>query len=185
MGAFSVVLLLLTAQGLTTSSIPAGTSVRARLESPVETATSNAGDAVVAIMTQPLRREGKIIVPEGSRLNGRVETVSSATQTSEGRVRLAFRDIQFPDGRTTSTWITHSFSASPPKRKLRYGLYMGIGAAAGAMIGGKSARTAGIIGGTLAGFVIAGNSESDKLPDLVLKPGRMLTLRLGEDLLLD
>jgi hypothetical protein len=53
------------------------------------------------------------------------------------------------------------------------------------MIGGKSARTAGIIGGTLAGFVIAGNSESDKLPDLVLKPGRMLTLRLGEDLLLD
>ena len=125
------------------------------------------------------------MIPKGSRLDGRVETISPPTVTSEGRVRLAFRSIQFPDGRSVSTWITDSFSASPPKRELRYALYMGIGATAGAFIGGKSARTAGILGGAIVGFVVAENTGQGKLPDVVLKQGRILQLRLGEDLLLE
>jgi hypothetical protein len=61
---------------------------------------------------------------------------------------------------------------------------MGAGGAAGAFIGGKAARVAGVLGGALIGFVIAGNSGNDKLPDLTLKPGQTLHLQLGEDLTL-
>ncbi len=118
----------------------------------------------------------------GSQLNGRVETIEAASQTSEGRVRLVFREIQFPDGRRVSTWITNSFSASAPKRKLRYVVYIGGGTAAGGLIGGKSARVAGIIGGALVGFIIASNTAIGSLPDLSLKPGETLRLQLGEDL---
>jgi hypothetical protein len=162
--------------------IPAGTRVDARLQSSVKTATSNPGDAVVAVLAQPLRASGKIVVPEGSRLNGRIETIEAANTTVEGRVRLVFREIQFPDGRRAATWITNSFSASPPKRKLRLGLYTGTGAAAGALIGGKRARTAGIIGGTLVGLVIAINSGNANSGDLELAPGQLIHLQLGEDL---
>jgi hypothetical protein len=162
--------------------VPAGTRVNARLESAVQTATSNSGDVIVAIVAESIQAAGRIVVPEGSRLNGRVETIDAANRTSEGRVRLVFREIQFPDGRTVSTWITNSFSASPPKRKLRHLLYMGVGGAAGAFIGGKAARITGILGGTLVGFVIASNSDDDKLPDLTLRAGQKLRLQLGEDL---
>ena len=174
--------IFLTSQSAQPALIPAGTRVDARLESAVQTATSTAGDAIVAVVAEPLRAAGRIIVPQGSRLNGRVETIQPASRNNEGRVRLAFREIEFPDGRKASTWITNSFSASSPKRNLRYVVYMGIGAAAGGLIGGKTARISGIIGGTLVGFIIAGASGNGNLPDLELKRGQLIELRLGEDL---
>jgi hypothetical protein len=170
--------------GVQSGLVPAGTRVDARLESTVQTATSNSGDAIVAVVAEPIRAAGRIVVPEGSRLNGRVETIEAASRSSEGRVRLVFREIQFPDGRTVATWITNSYSAPTPKRGLRHLLYMGVGGGAGAFIGGKAARVTGIIGGTLVGFIIASNSD-DSPPDLTLRPGRLLRLELGEDLRMD
>jgi hypothetical protein len=123
-----------------------------------------------------------MVVPAGVRLNGRVETIEAATDASEGRVRLVFREIEFPGGRRVPAWITNSFAASPPKRTLRYVLYTGLGAVAGGLIGGKKARVTGILGGTTVGFVIASNSGDEKLPDLELKAGKVVRLMLGEDL---
>ena len=145
--------------------------------------SAKAGDDVIAVVTDTIRSGGKIVVPRNSRLNGRMETVERATRDAEGRVRIVFREIEFPDGRRISTWITNSFGGSAPKRKLRYLLYTAAGGAAGAIIGGKAARAAGIIGGTLIGFIVAGNSNS-KLPDVTLSPGQTLHLQFGEDLTL-
>jgi hypothetical protein len=60
---------------------------------------------------------------------------------------------------------------------------MGAGATAGAFIGGGAARTAGVLGGTLIGFVVANNSGIGK-QDVTLKRGGLLHLKLGEDLVL-
>jgi hypothetical protein len=165
--------------------IPAGTRVEATLQSAVQTASSNTGDAIGAVLAVPIRAGANIIVPQGSRLNGRIETIEPATSQSEGRVRLVFREIQLPDGRRVSTWITNAFTASPPNRKLRYVLGVGIGATVGGLIGGKTARVSGILGGTLIGAIIAGSSGHGKLPDLALKPGQKLRLEFGEDLKLE
>ena len=172
---------LLLAQSAT---VPAGTSLRAKLETPVRTARSEVGDGVVAVLTKPVRATDKIIVPSGSRLQGRVETIQPATRANEGRVRLVFREILFPDGRRMTTWITNSFGAAAPQRNDRYALYMSIGAVAGGLIGGRSGRLAGVIGGTLTGFVIAGNRSGPALRDLTLKAGQEIRLQLGEDLTL-
>jgi hypothetical protein len=163
-------------------AVPAGTRLEARLETAVQTATSDIGDDVVAVFTRPLRLSGKVAVPEGSRLHGRVETIQAATRTNEGHVRLVFREIQFPDGRRVPAWITNSFAASRPKRGLKYVVLMGTGAVAGAFIGGENARVAGILGGLLTGFVIAGNSGPSRPADVTLKPGRQIALELREDL---
>src|SRR5439155_16722405 len=104
---------------------------------------SKTGEAVVAVVTSPLRESTTVVVPRGSRLNGRVETIQPATHTEEGRVRLVFRDIQFPDGRHISTWITNSFEAPTPKRKLRYILLIGLGGTAAGVAAGHSGRAAG------------------------------------------
>jgi hypothetical protein len=181
MAAFSALLFLWMVQAAPPASIPAGTHVEARIESSVKTADSKVGDPIVAIVARPIRAAEKVVIPEGARLNGRIETIEPATVTNEGRVRLAFREIQFPDGRSASTWITNSFSASPPKPTRRYVLAMGIGAAAGAVIGQHAARTAGIIGGTLVGFVIANNSGGTKRSDLELRSGQKIVLEFRED----
>jgi hypothetical protein len=174
-------LLLLMPPGAT---VPAGTRVNARLQSIVHTRTSREGDAVTAVLTGPIRSAGQIVVPEGTYLNGRVETVQAATKSNEGRVRLVFRELEFPDGRRLSTWITDAYGAKPPRRHLRYLIYTGVGGTGGGLIGGKNARVAGILGGVLIGFIIAGNS-GDSGSDVTLHRGRALHLELGADLIIE
>jgi Bacterial conjugation TrbI-like protein len=181
MGVVSIGLLLLTWQ-FQSAVVPAGTGLDAKLESSVKTGSSEVGDDVAAVVADPVLAAGRVAVPRGARLRGRVETVQAATPAAEGRVRLVFREIELPDGRHLSTWITNSFGASPPKRTLRYMLYMGAGGLAGGLIGGKTARLAGILGGTLAGFVIAGSGQDSNLPNLTLHSGQKIHLQLNEEL---
>jgi hypothetical protein len=176
---YSLMVLVLAQSG----SVPAGSALEARLESSVHTSASSVGDRVSAVVIGG-RGKSAFLIPEGTRLTGRVETIQPATRTNEGRVRLVFREMQFPDGRMVQTWITNSFDAPPSKPNRRYALLMGSGAAAGGLIGGNTARVAGILGGVLVGFVVAENSGNSKLHDLTLKRGQTLHLQLGEDLTL-
>ena len=164
-----------------TPAVPAGTYIQAKLETTVKTATAEIGDEVGAELTRAVRAADKVVVPRGSRLYGRVETVQAGTRSNEGRIRLVFRQIQFPDGRRIPAWITNSFAAAGPGH-IRYVIYMGAGAAAGGLIAGKTSRSAGIIGGTLTGFIIAGNHGVPGILDLTLKTGQQIRLELGEDL---
>jgi hypothetical protein len=92
----AAIVFFLSNQSIQMPVIPAGTRVDARLESSIQTASSNVGDAIVAVLLEPIRAAGQIIVPQGSRLNGRVETIQPATSSNEGRVRLVFHmDYEF------------------------------------------------------------------------------------------
>ncbi len=188
MGVVFAGLILLTGQ-FWPAVLPAGTGLDAKLESSVKTGSSEVGDDVIAVVASSVRASGKVIVPQGSTLKGRVETIQGrvetiqpATRDAEGRVRLVFREIDLPDGRHLSTWITNAFGASPPKRKLRYVLLMGAGGAAGGLASGKTARLAGILGGMLVGFVMAGSGQDSSLPNLTLHSGQTIHLQLGENL---
>lgn len=162
-------------------AIPVGTPVEARLESTIKTGSSANGERVVADLVKPIQLVNQTVVPAGSRLNGRIETIEAASQSAPGRVRLVFREIELTDGRRISTWITESYSTMPPRRGRRYVLSMALGGGAGALIGGTAARVSGILGGTLIGFIVASNTGSASLPDLTLPSGRVLHLRVGEE----
>src|SRR5262245_10744921 len=132
-------------------SIPAGAVITAKLESTVNTGSSQQGDEIMAAVVRGL--------PQGSRLRGRGEAIQAARPDAEGRVRLVFREIEFADGQRAQTWITSSFAAGAPKRGLRYVVYTATGAAAGAIAGGKRARVTGFLGGTILGLVIAARPD--------------------------
>ena len=174
-----VVLIMLLPQS---PKVPSGSRVEARLQSLINTNSSKTGSEVVAVLTKPLFAGNVRVVPQGSRLLGRVETIAAASESGAGRVRIVFREIEFPDGHRTQVWITDSFMASPPKRILRYFLYTGAGGAAGALVGGSRLRVGASLGGALTGFILAMNADDAKPPDLTMRPGRILHLRLGEDL---
>ena len=155
--------------------------IRAKLETSVKTATSEIGDAVVAVLAMDIGA-GNIVLPHGSRLNGRIETIQRGTQAAGGRVRLVFREVVLPNGQRLNAWITNSFDTPAPRRNVRYLIFMTTGTLGGALIGGSHARVGGAIGGLLAGFVIAGNNGNPKIQDLTLRPGQEIRLQLGEDL---
>src|SRR5207245_7467771 len=101
-------LILLSAQ-FRRAILPSGKGLDAKLESSVKTGSSEVGDDVIAVVASSVRAAGKVVVPQGSTLKGRVETIQPATRDAEGRVRLVFREIDLPDGRHLSTWITNAF----------------------------------------------------------------------------
>ena len=56
--------------------LPAGTSVRLKLETPISTSTSKPGDAFYGRVTQSVLHEGKTVIPVGSSVEGNVVRVS-------------------------------------------------------------------------------------------------------------
>ena len=78
---------------------PAGGVVHARLEMGVTSEANHKGDPVNAMITQPLFENGRLIVPQGSVLEGSVVQVRSARRLNRnGQLRVAFHELKLPDG---------------------------------------------------------------------------------------
>jgi hypothetical protein len=164
-------------------SVPAGTRIQVRLETPVQTKTSDAGDAVIARVFTPLRAADSVVVPRASRLHGRVELIRAGTPDTEGWVRLVFREIELPDGRRIPTWMTNAFHATPHRPVMRHITYIGIGAISGGLIADGPSRTAAILGGILGGFLLSANTGKGAR-DVNLKEGQNIWLQLGQELVI-
>ena len=81
------------------SPLPGGSVVHAILITPLDSAHSNKGDPVEALITQPLVSSGHLFLPEGSRLRGSVLQVRPARKLNRnGQLRIAFRQVVPPGG---------------------------------------------------------------------------------------
>jgi len=80
--------------------LPPGSVVRARLITPLTSATSKKGEVVEAVLTQPLLDgEKRLILPQGSRLKGTVRQVQPARRMKKnGQLRINFQELVPPDG---------------------------------------------------------------------------------------
>ncbi len=78
---------------------PTGSVVRAWLATPLSSATSKKGDAVDAVISQPLIVSGHLFLPEGSHLKGSVLQVRPAGRLGHnGQLRITFHEVVPPDG---------------------------------------------------------------------------------------
>jgi hypothetical protein len=82
------------------SPLPPGSVVRARLITPLTSATSQKGEAVEAVTSQPLLDgDHHLILPQGSRLTGAVSQVQPARRLKKnGQLRIRFQELIQPDG---------------------------------------------------------------------------------------
>jgi hypothetical protein len=82
-----------------TSEIPQGTVVHAQLMTPLNSASTQKGAEVTAILSRPLMNDGKLILPQGTALTGSVVQVRAARYgRHNGQLRFVFRDLALPDG---------------------------------------------------------------------------------------
>jgi hypothetical protein len=78
---------------------PPGSLVHALLVTPLNSATTQKGDEVEAVLTQPLFDSGHLILPQGSRLKGSVVQVEAARRLHRnGLLRIVFHELTPPDG---------------------------------------------------------------------------------------
>ena len=81
------------------SEIPEGTMVHARLMTPLNSASTQKGADVEAVLSRPLVNDGKLILPQGSVLKGSVVQVRPARHWKHnGQLRFVFRDLVLPNG---------------------------------------------------------------------------------------
>jgi len=78
---------------------PAGSLVHVRLMTALSSATTQKGEAVEAVLTQPLFDKDRLILPQGSRLKGTVGQVRPARRFARnGLLRMVFHEVALPDG---------------------------------------------------------------------------------------
>lgn len=78
---------------------PDGSIVHAMLTTPLSSATAKKGDIVQAVITQPVKMDGRLYVPQGSVLEGKVLEVRAARKMARsGQLRIAFSQLKPPNG---------------------------------------------------------------------------------------
>jgi hypothetical protein len=78
---------------------PPGSLVHARLLTALNSATTQKGEEVEAVLSKPLFDGTRLIIPQGSRLKGSVVQVRPARHLSRnGQLRMVFHELVLPDG---------------------------------------------------------------------------------------
>jgi hypothetical protein len=156
--------------------LPEGTEMTVRLEQPLSSRTARVEDRFDATVARPVYVDGRIVIPDGSRVQGTVTVVERAQRPARGgRLNLAFDRLLLDDGTT----VDLSARLVQVKENIGSGgtLKQGaIGAAIGGILGRVLGGTKGAIMGVLLGG--AGGAIASSGDDVELPEGTVFTLQL-------
>ena len=154
-------------------TVPEDTTLRVSITTPLSSETASLEDAVEGTLASPVSVDGVEVLPAGSTVRGTVTSVESGGKV-KGRAALGlqFNTLIVRDERVP---ISARWSAQAESTKKTDAKKIGIGAGAGAVIGGiigggKGAATGAAIGGG-AGTAMVLTSE-----------GKPIVLSRGEDI---
>ena len=163
-------------------TLPEGRQVMVRLEDSLSSRTARREDRFEGSVAVPVRMEGRVVIPAGTRVRGIVQYAERGERPARGgRLELTFDTIYLGEGERTRTPI-RTRVVSVQERVDRTAEKAGIGAVlggvVGSILGGKKGALVGIlVGGT--GAVVASKGEEVELPE-----GTILTLTLERPLLI-
>jgi len=132
-------------------SIPSGTRLEIRLVDPIDSSLNKSGDTFKATLDKDLEVEGKVVVPRGSRVIGKVMDVKQPGRV-EGKAALSMTLTEIKVGNESYPIQTNSLAFEADPSTKQDATKIGIGAAAGAIIGaiaggGKGAAIGAAVGG--------------------------------------
>ncbi|HSE36147.1 MAG TPA: hypothetical protein VLG74_02525 [Blastocatellia bacterium] len=169
-------------------NIPDGTELRIRLSSPISTKTGRVGDTFRATVVQPSTYESAIV-------EGHIATLNrSGRVTGKTEVGLAFDSVTTTDGRfaridgeLVQIYESESVKRVDEEGRVETGsrtrdtqVRGGVGAVAGAVLGGIVGGGKGaLIGLVVGGAAGVGTVYVDGKKDLVLDPGTEMIVRVA------
>src|SRR4051812_11088379 len=190
----SAVLLLLTAAVAQTNlSLPAGTALNVKLESTLATFTSKSGEAFSGRVTQPVTMDGKVVIPVGTTVLGRVTRVSEPRRIAgKPTIGITPETVVLPNGER------YALNATLVDTSLRAGtdvndegqfkgaghdtkdlMEIGAGTGGGMLIGGMAAGGKGVLIGGAIGATATVTHWLSKRRSAMLAPGTELVMELN------
>jgi len=149
--------------------IPSGTVLKVLLIDGLNSDTNSAGDRFLASLAEPVVVDGITLLPKGMKVRGHViEVEDSGRVKGQASIRLALTDIM--QGNRTIAITTDTFTATADSSTARdAGIIAGgagVGAAIGAIAGGKKGAGIGaIVGGSAGtGTVLATKGKEIRYP---------------------
>ncbi|MDQ3917487.1 MAG: hypothetical protein M3348_03345 [Acidobacteriota bacterium] len=149
-------------------TVPANNVIRVRMETELNSRTARIGDRFSASVTEPVYggESGVTVVPVGSKVWGRVTSVRPAGRRTPGNIAVSFYQVQTPNGvrhvingsltslQTDQVNADNEGTVKGRSNQKRDAVFIGGGAATGALIGaiaggGKGAAIGAILGGGL------------------------------------
>lgn len=92
------------------SDVPANTEIRAILDTPLSSKTSQPGDRFTATISRPVLGHTGVVIPAGARVEGEVSEPEQgkavASLRSKGTLNLRLRDVVLPTGQTIALAAT-------------------------------------------------------------------------------
>jgi hypothetical protein len=169
-----------------------GVTIRVRLTERLSSTESEKGEPFHGQVASDVLQNGRVLIPAGSGIEGRVTAVSAGHFGGHGSLRLKPEAVIMPDGtryqlhaETTGTpgsktRIGAEGSINPGSRAkkdgIEYGAVVGTGAVAGAVIGGP----VGALTGSLIGAGVVTTHLMVDHPQATLEPGSILLFSLTE-----
>ncbi len=146
-------------------TVSSGEKFRVRMNETLSSKTARVGDRFTTTVTEPVySNTGVIVIPTGSKVIGRVDAVKAAKKGGDpGTISVSFNQVELPNGvrRAINGSLTdldtkkaksdNEGNASGDDRKNDKVIFIGGGAAGGAILGaavggGKGALIGGILG---------------------------------------
>ncbi len=134
--------------------IPSGTTLSVALIDSLDTSKNSAGDQFLASLAEPIVVDGKTLAEKGTKVRGRVvEVQDSGRVKGRASISLVLAEIVYSD--RTVAIATDTFAATADSTTKRdAGIIAGsagVGAAIGAIAGGKKGAGIGAVAGGGAG----------------------------------
>jgi hypothetical protein len=172
-------------------SLPAGTVVTLTSSDSISNQTHVAGDPVRAVSAQAITdADGKVVIPAGAQFDGVITEIKHAANPGDaGTMALAFNRVTF-DGKTYALdAMSDSLATERQGRGVTGGdaAKVGVGAAAGAILGGiisKDTKGA-IVGGVVGAAAGAGVAGATKDADILLPAGASIRIVLANPMVLE
>jgi hypothetical protein len=148
-------------------TVPANTIIRVRLNEQLTSRSARVGDRFSTTVTEPVYAGGgREVIPVGSKVWGRVQAVNRAQRRRPGNITVGFYSVELPSGLSYSingsltslqaddVNADNESTVKGRNNRKRDAVFIGGGAATGAIIGaiaggGKGAAIGAIVGGGL------------------------------------
>jgi hypothetical protein len=163
-------------------SLPAGTAVTVRLQTPVSSASSEAGEIFDAVLDEPLVVDGQTVAPRGAAVRGKV-TIARHSGRLHHPGELGLTLVSVSLGNQDVPLETSHIYAKGKSHKKRNLALIGGGTGAGALIGGvASGGTGALIGSAIGGGGGTAVAFGTGKKDVGFGLERRLTFKLTEPL---
>jgi len=130
--------------------LPEGTQLAVRLDHAVSTATHRAGDRFTATLAEPVVQDGRVVIPKGARLTGRLRQAAPSGRL-KGQAVLTLAPERLEWANHSAAIDTRAWTRASARHRRRNLTWMGGGSGAGALIGALAGGGAGAAIGAGAG----------------------------------